>query len=370
MTMKILQLISSAGYFGAENVVIELSRELASLKIENIIGVFDNLHNSHCEIAQHARDNNLQVSIFKCRGKLDIGTIVNMAKYCKTNKVNIIHSHGYKSNIYGYVVSKIVRIPIVSTCHNWIAEDAKTKTYYALDKFLIPKIDKVVAVSEKIGEELLRIRVNKHKVSLIYNGIDTGSFNSNISNIRKEFNIDKSKTVIGTVARFTAEKGLNNLLEVASEVLQSYPDVIFLMVGDGPLRNELKEKSVALGINKKVIFTGLRYDIPSVYSSMDIFVLPSLKEGLPMSLLEAMAAKRPAIATCVGAVPSVIEDGKDGYLIEPNDNTSLKIAIINYLKDDKLRRTVALNAYNKVTREFSSSTMCTKYLDIYKEVSH
>lgn len=366
--MKILQLISSAGFFGAESVVLELSKELNSQNIENIIGVFENFQNPHAEIAQYAKENNLKATVFECNGKVDLKTLYDIKRFIKKNEIDIIHTHGYKSNIYGILIAKILKKPIISTCHNWISDDLKTKTYYRIDKFMLPKFNEIIAVSDEIENELLRNKVQKNKITLIFNGINISKFSNNNRDVKSEFNISNGTKIIGTIARFTPEKGLFNFLQAAKEISNSFPDVIFMFVGDGPLREDLAKKTVELGIREKVIFTGIRNDMPEVYNTIDIFVLPSLKEGLPMVLLEAMAAKKPVIATKVGAIPKVIEDKKEGILTSPDSVEELKDAITYLLKNKEFSEKLSKNAYDKVSREFSSKIMCERYLEIYKEV--
>lgn len=371
--MKILQLISSTGFFGAENVVLELSRELASRQIENIIGVFDNSHNPHCELIRHAQEIYLKTKVFKCDGRVDVRTLYDITRFVKRNQIDILHAHGYKSNIYGFIASKLSGKPIVSTCHNWIADDFKTKMYYVLDKGLLHNFDRVVAVSDDIRHELLGMKVESGKIFCIPNGISIGRYAANNNNgcykkLRQEFNISENAKIIGTVARFTPEKGLLNLLCAAKEISREFRSIFFMLVGDGPLRDYLKRETVRLGIEDKVIFTGIRSDMPQVYSVMDIFVLPSLKEGVPMVLLEAMAAKRPVIATQVGAVPKIVENGKNGLLVLPDDHSALKEAMMLLLKDTELTKRIALNGYLRVSNDFSSAKMCGRYMDIYNKV--
>ncbi len=360
--MKILQLISSAGFFGAENVVLELSRELGALNIENIIGVFENSQNPHIEIAENARKYGLKTEIFKCRGKADIKTIFSIKKFIKDNGIDIIHTHGYKSNFYGLIAAKLLKKPAVSTCHNWIPQ---YETYYRSDKYTLRFFNKVVGVSESVRNELLKNNVREDKISIIFNGVNINRFEECSNDLRDEFQIAKKVKVIGTVARFTEEKGLLNLVETAREISNTFENVRFMIVGDGPLRGELEKKSAELGIAGKVIFTGLRSDLPEVYSTFDIFVLPSLQEGLPMVLLEAMAAKKPIVATTVGAIPRVLTDRVDGLLVSPGDIDGLKAAIISLLRNEGLSNALAYSAYNKVKSEFSSGAMCARYVQIY-----
>lgn len=150
--------------------------------------------------------------------------------------------------------------------------------------------------------------------------------------------------------------------------MEQYPKVVLLIVGDGPLRNELQERVEDLGIRDKVIFTGMRSDTPELYSLMEFFILSSITEGLPVALLEAMASKKPVIATEVGAVPKVIQDGHSGLLVEPKDVEGLSKAIIDLLENPDQAAYLALNGYEEVTNEFSSQKMAERYVEVYKEV--
>jgi glycosyltransferase involved in cell wall biosynthesis len=147
-------------------------------------------------------------------------------------------------------------------------------------------------------------------------------------------------------------------------------DIKFLVIGDGPLRRALEEKSEELGIKKHVIFAGQRKDIPELLTAMDIFVLPSIKEGLPMALLEAMAAKRPVIATKVGAIPKVIENTEIGILIEPKDILGLRDAMMSLIDDPEKMGLLARRGFERVYTDFSSDEMSKHYLELYKEITN
>lgn len=377
--MKILQLISSAGFFGAENVVLELGIGLDSLNVRNTIGIFENSQNPHIEIAQRAGANSINIKLFPCNGRLDLRTVCEIKRFIEDNKIDVIHSHGSKTNVYGILVSKWLRKPVVTTCHGWIdnvivplpkSYFGRTiwKSYNKIDKLILPKFNKVVAVSENIEKELLRNNVERGKISIIFNGINIKKYHGYKKDVRNEFGISEKMKVIGVVARFTAEKGLFNLLKAARKVLEYSPSIIFLFVGDGPLRKDLEERCIALGIKEKVIFTGQRSDMPEIYSTMDIFVLPSFTEGLPLVLLEAMAAMRSIVATKVGAIPRVIEDRKEGMLIQPGNINELRDALLCLLKNDEYSKELSHNAFNRVVQEFSSQKMCSSYIEIYEEV--
>ena len=240
--MQILHLISSGGFFGAENMLIELSKELLNTTFSPIIGVFKNLHNPHLEVAEEAKRNNFSVEIFPCKSKLNIKTILSLRRFLKQQKIDIIHTHGYKSNLYALASSFGKKAALITTCHNWLGEDPKMKFYAKLDKFLLNRFHKIIAVSDSVKQEILDHNVFPNKVLIINNGINLSRFNNTIKTdeIRTEFGIDGDCKVIGTVGRLSQEKGFLVFLQAAKIILRQYPKTVFLIVGDGPLRKDLE----------------------------------------------------------------------------------------------------------------------------------
>lgn len=368
---RILYLISSKGFFGAENVVLQLAKESVTFGIKPFIGVFKNLKNPNVEVAQNAKKYNLPTEIFDCKGKFDVETIFKIRHYIKDNNVSIIHSHGYKSNFYGLLASINMDTKRIATCHNWLGDSPKMKFYKWLDKLLLNRFDKVVVVSDILKDEVLRSGIRKEKVEVIYNGIDIENFklknsDSQIGNseLRRELGIKEEEKVIGTVGRLTEEKGHIYLLKAAKKVIAEFPNIKFLIVGDGPLMKNLKFEVGSLKLENKVVFAGIRDDIPDMLGIMDVFVMPSLKEGMPMALLEAMAAGRPVIATNAGAIPKIIENDYSGILIEPKDEVKLSSTIIKLLKDKKQSKFLGKNAYEVVKSKFSAKKMAQSYIEI------
>lgn len=375
---NVLQLISSSGFYGADNVLIELSRELEKSTFRPFVGVFKNSQNPHLEIATVAAQHSLPVITFPCNGKLDLRTVITLRKYLKANAIDIVHTHGYKTNFYALAALVGKRMACVTTCHNWLGGDAKMKFYAALDKRLLNRFDRIVAVSDRVQEEILNHHIASEKALMINNGIDIKRFHTHTGKalIKQKLGIDPDAMVIGTVGRLSDEKGHVNLLEAAIHVIERYPKVVFLIVGDGPLRKQLEAKATEITdrISEKTgfshphfIFTGVRNDMPDIYSIMDIFTLPSFEEGLPMVILETMASKTPIISTRVGAIPSVLEDGRSGLFVTPGDVTGLAAAIVDLLENEEKRDTLSKNAWQRVEREFSSRKMAEKYIAVYED---
>jgi glycosyltransferase involved in cell wall biosynthesis len=366
--MKILHLISSRGLYGAERVALDLCKSLKRYGCESIIGVIRNSHNPHLEVADEARKNGIDTVIFPCKAQLDINLIFRIRKYASKNQINLMHCHGYKSNFYGLFASPR-NIPIVATNHNWLASHWRLRAYRRFDSLLVRYFTRIIAVSDGVRKEMLRYGVPKEKVRIIDNGIDLTRFADTISPevIREEFGIKKGVKVIGTVGNLGAEKGHVYLLQAAKGIVNNVESVKFFVVGDGPLRACLENEATQLGIRDNVIFTGFRTDIPNLLSTMDIFVLPSVIEGLPMVLLEAMAAKKAVVATRVGAIPKVVDNG-NGILVEPKDAAGLQKAIVSLLTNEEKRRKCASAGYETVRTRFSSERMSLEYIALYNEL--
>ena len=366
--VKILHLISSAGFFGAENVIIELAKELLSSNYDSIIGVFNNIHSVHTEIADAAKNYNLNVRLFTCNGPFDLKALSTIRHFIKENDIKIIHSHGYKSNFYALLATLYNKnLSSITTCHLWTGESLRDRIYEFLDKIMLNRFDRIVTVSDELMAQVATLRVSKGKVTTIYNGIDLNRFNGsvNIDEIRKKFNIPLHFKVIGTIGRLNEQKAQIFIIESASQILKVFPDTIFMIVGDGPLKQSLQEKVVAAKLENNFLFTGIYKNIPEILAAMDIFILPSLAEGLPMALLEAMAAKKPIIASKVGSIPQLIIPDETGLLIEPRDVPSLENSIIGLLNDKDKAGKLAENGYMTIVNKFSSKVMTRKYIDVY-----
>ncbi len=336
-----------------------------------IIGVIKNDHSPNVEIAEEADAKKIESVIFSCNGRLDVNLIFSLREFIERRRINILHCHGYKSNFYGLLASR-KNILLVATNHNWLKYNWKLKLYSLIDALLIRYFDKIVAVSERTKEEMLKYRISDQDIIIIDNGIGLGRFENVFSSKKSmmEFGFNDSQIIVGTIGTLNAEKGHIYLLRAIKEVVDQIKNVRFLIIGDGPMRKHLENNVISLDIQEYVVFTGYRRDVPELLSGMDIFILPSLKEGLPMVLLEAMAAGKPVIATKVGAIPKVITENENGILIEPEDVNSLYRAMIDLIYDSNKRDYLSRSGYERVRSNFASEKMCRDYLYLYNELNH
>lgn len=299
---------------------------------------------------------------------MGLNKVLCLINFIKKNKIDLIHAHGARVNFWGSIAALLTGIPIISTEHNIDLWRQDTFSFNMIDKFTF-FINKIrIGVSPAVCKMLYKQGINSDKIVCIENGIDVDRFNCKFNKIAKrdEFKVPIEAKIIGTIGRLTEQKGHIYLIESAAHFLNVFPSSIILIVGDGPLMETLKKQVKKLDIENKVIFAGHRDDIPEIMSIIDIFVLPSITEGLPLVLLEAMAAKKPIVASNVSGVPDVIKNGIEGLLI-PSKRPDLLAEKINYLiKNSKHAAKLAQAAFNKVSRKYDAKIMISRYEKIYK----
>ncbi|MFQ5686143.1 MAG: glycosyltransferase family 4 protein, partial [Candidatus Scalindua sp.] len=241
--------------------------------------------------------------------------------------------------------------------------------YYHFVEWLLSLItDRVICISDRVNRFANETQgIDPKRLLIIYNGIDNVCpvAKKDTYGLRKELDIPTDHSVICTIAHMEEHKGIKYLLESASLLLQSRSDVTFLLVGEGSLKDELKKLCVDLKIEKNVIFAGERSDILEILSLTDIFVLPSLREGLPLTILEAMACGKPVIATNVGGVHEVVKDKISGMLVFPRNPEALHSAMNELLEDREKMKKMGHNGKRVCNESFDSKTMIGKIEGLY-----
>jgi glycosyltransferase involved in cell wall biosynthesis len=364
--MKILQLISSTGLYGAEKVTLLLSRELQGQGQEVYLGLLADQQGKYRETKEAAKNWGLKVQVFPCSGRLDPRAILAIRGFLKREKIAVLHAHGYKANFYALAGSAGLKIKKLTTCHNWLGTSAKMNFYRRLDQKLLRFFDTIAVVAETLERQVKSSGVAEAKVKLVANGVELRAAAGNIKDLRAAWGLAEKNKVIGTVGRLSSEKGLDVLLAAAVAVSEKYPNLKIILVGDGPERENLRSLAAKNNLSDKVIFTGKQSNVRDWLELMDIFVLPSLDEGMPLALLEAMAAGRPVIASRVGAIGQIMADGRGGMLVTAGDGEALAKAILKLLDEPVAAGNLAKQGREIVSREFSAAKMADQYLRIYQ----
>lgn len=367
--MRICHLISSNNFFGAERVVVELSASLARQGIVLFVGLITG-NELLVEIFRDAiADLRVPVVPFNGQGSINGKTIKDIGKFLCKNRIDLVHCHGYKSNLYALLAKKIYSPETVlfATNHNWIGATFREKIYQKIDSITLRFYTKIIAVSENVKTHMESSGLGKKDITIIANGINVhdSDFETTISQARELLGLSMEDFVIGNLARFTPEKDQIALVKAISK-MQDLPRLKLVLVGDGPDLKGVQDLVVSLGVEEYVFFTGNRSDARKLFCAFDIFALVSTNEGLPMVLLEAMAAGVAVIATRVGAVLKVAIHGDNALLIPPSQQKELIEAIRVLYGDVKMRQRFAVRGRERVTQLFSGDAMAEKYLQEYK----
>lgn len=361
---KVLHLRCSGQLLGAERVILELSKELPQLGYESIIGVPVEASEGEPELVSVARAQGYQVVTFPISGAFDFSVLGRIKKYVSEQKISVVHAHGYREDLYALKCRGLA--PLVATNHLWKRTDFKLKLYAKLDAFLLRFFEHLIAVSKPVAEDMQKAGLKKCNISIVANGIDTSVYGSRSSGvaIRQQLQLRADAVVLGTLSSLTSEKGIDIALRAFALVQKNIENLSLLIIGDGPERKNLLKLAQESGISNRVIFAGRRADIPQVLSAIDLFLLPSHAEGLPMALLEAMASGCAVVATRVGDVPEVV-NAECGTLVEPGNPESFAQAIIEQLSDRILLQRRGESARKIVEQHFSSRAMAEHYAAIY-----
>lgn len=363
--VKVLQLISSGGYYGAENMLLNLCASQESAGCRNSLLLFYNVHVPNVEFYERARRRGISVRMVHCKGRADMNAVRQIQDYIQEDAIDLVHTHGYKADLYGYVAAKRAGKPLVATCHNWVGGTAALGIYNRLDRLVLKRFNAIAAVADAVRERLLASGIAPARIKTIANGVDVEAFERSQSVPAPEISGGK---IIGVVARLDLQKGFEFLFSAVRELSRSFPGIKVVISGEGPDRQAIEQMIERDGLRNSVVLAGQQSDMPGVYAAMDVFVLPSLNEGLPMTVLEAMAASRPVIATRVGAVPRVVRDGETGLLVNPGDAAALRDAIARLLTDPDLCQRMSTQAHDWVQRNFTSEVMARQYRTMYDQV--
>lgn len=366
---RVLQLRSSVGFFGAENVVLEIAKGLRQTDYRPFIGVFLSGSRNQTELAERAEEHDIDGVIFKSKPRWDRQAIANLRSFIQSNRIDIVHAHGYKADVYALAATRgLAGVHRIATCHPWTETtySALARFYTLIDKAFLSRFDRIVAVSEKLKGEILQQRISPERVSVIENGIDLHRFHVKKSraDLCREFGLPADRIIIGTIGRLVPEKGQHLLIEAAALLKDEFPTAYYLVIGDGQLLPALQQQAAQMNVTERFHFMGTSNRIPELLSVMDVFTLPSISEGLPMVILEAMAAKKPIIATNVGMISEVLMHGQAGIVISP-EAPALAAAIARLLRDSSEAQRLPACAYQRVFDDFSSEKMVRAYVKIY-----
>lgn len=296
----------------------------------------------------------------------------------RKRRFDIVHTHTSVGGLLGRVIAKLNGCPCVLwTIHGWafnypIGGSLRRKGFFYIEKFLDKFTDHYIAVSENMKDVGIRSCITSaDKITVIYHGVEIEYFSNemNYSNKLDELTIKKNYKIVGTVARLEPQKGVDDFIRAARMVKTNYPKVKFLIIGDGPLREELETMASELGMHGDFIFAGWRNDVAKYIQTMDIFCITSRWEAFGIVILEAMAMGKPIVATAVGGIPEIIENGYNGYLVDAGNPEAIANAVCKIISSENEMVKIIRRNKEKIEKMFDVKIMIKKYEEFYEKMA-
>lgn len=371
MTQKIrvLHTIRQGKIGGGETHVINLIEQLQEKHFESFLLAF-----TDGPMVEKMRARGIKTFVVETERPFDFTKWSQVENILIENKIDIVHAHGTRANSNSFYSARKCKIPLIYTVHGW--------SFHPDQSFLIKKI-RLFSESQLIKMSDLTICVSNNnlvdgrshfnidRAKVIRSGIDLEKYNFqlNMSDLRKEFHVDESFILVGYIVRMTKQKDPFTLIRAISLIPEEL-NIRFLVVGEGDLKDQTLALAKQLNVYHRLIFKDFREDVPALLKAIDIYCLPSLWEGLPIGLLEAMAMKKAVIATEIDGTKEVIEHMKNGILVPVSSPQTLADAIIMLASDSKLSNSLGENAFQTIKGDYDNGTMTKQIEDIYFSFSN
>jgi glycosyltransferase involved in cell wall biosynthesis len=361
--INLLLITPCFGYGGLEQVVLNLINELDRSKFNVSICT---LLEPHPEMLDLILKSGVKWNVINKKDGFDLSIPLKLANLIRKGKIDLINSHDVGATLYAVLASLLTsKKTIVHTDHS---EILGRKHLYLYSYIMRKRLHFCITVSENLRHYLINnIGVCEKIVKTIPNGIDLSKFSHIIENtdIRREFHINKNDLIIGSIGRLTKQKGYEYLLKAFNLLLKNKDNVKLVIAGDGEDRDELMHMAKELQVAERVIFAGHRKDIPNIIRSFDVFVLSSLWEGQPITIIEAMAAGVPIVVTDVGGNSEILGKGSYGLLVPPRDPVALARGIENLLNDSIMREKISTDAQMYAKNHLSHLAMVKEYEKVF-----
>lgn len=299
------------------------------------------------------------------------GIVLELYRLMKSKGVHVVRTHKYHANLYGRIAAWLAGVPVViASVHGNYRKDRRLNRR-AVNRLLLHATDRIVAVSDAIAGDIIKFdKVGPDKLLVFHNGVDTVRFSPDVDGrgLRASLSIGEGETVLTFIGRLVVNKGLSYLIEALAMLRGEMGGLRLLVVGDGSLRGELEGLARSSGMGGAVAFLGERRDIPEMLGATDVFVMPSIAEGLPNALLEAMAMARPIVATGVGGIPEVMEDGVSGLLVSARDAQGLASAIRAMVVDRESGARMGRAARGFIERNYGIKATARRWEELYRSL--
>jgi len=364
--IRVAHLVGSTGLYGAERWILALLRYLPRDRVQSTLINLVDQPGQTSDVVRLATSRGLPAIDFYTGGRFNPASISRLAGFVAENSYHILHSHGYKADFLALFTARRTGVKVISTPHGWSKEpDRRLALYEALDRFLLRFADHVCPLSPELRDGLRSAGVPPPKLRMLLNAVDIAEVDSVVPSAASR----PGESTLGYVGQLIKRKNIECLISAFRGLAADREDLRLTIVGDGPLSEELRRSVEGGSVGGRVSFTGYRIDRIGVLKTFDVFVLPSREEGIPRSLMEAMAAGIPIIASDIPGNRALIANGDTGLLFPPDDPKRLAVAILTLLEQAAHAKEMARRARAKVERHFSAERMANDYAALYAECS-
>ncbi len=359
--IKIAHMIDHLGAGGAQRVLSDLATRLPRAGFEITIV---NMRGPTALAEELGAAGVRVLSLGIPRRRLMVGKMLRSV--LRDINPEIVHTHLDFSNTFGARAAVLSGVPVVIRHdHTGHPRDRRYRARRELAERLIPGKTKIIAVSRDVRDFNVALGIDPGDISVIGNAVDPAKFSLDVDPADLGFGLDRPP-VVGFVGRFVSYKGIRYLVEAAGPIRESVPAVKFVLVGDGPLRSRVEARIHLAGLDDSFILTGLKPDPERYHRSFDVVAVPSIREPFGLCVIEAMAMARPVVASSVGGVRDIIEDGVNGFLVPPRDPAALAKAVIRLLRDAALAREIGEAAHRRARQDYSIESSIAKVIDLYR----
>lgn len=373
--MKILHFISGGDSGGAKTHVLTLLSNLRKLNIDaQLLCIMEGI------FTEEARELGIPVKIIRQSKRYDLSVISKISRYMNESGADLIHCHGARANYIYLMIKNRIKVPVITTLHSDYKLDFKDNwrkqmIYTPINSFALRRFKRVLTVTNAFKKMLIERGFKEERLNVIYNGLD---FNQRLETLPKQqffksINVpyDPEKKYVGIAARLYAVKGVDVFLKAANILASQTDNIDFIILGDGEMWDKCQAYLDENNLRNRVYMAGQITDpvvMNSFYQSVDVNTLTSYSESFPYALLEGARMKRATVATAVGGIPEMIEDGKSGFLVQSGDAQMLADRMRRLCEDEKLNRALGEGFYNRASTLFSVEKMAETHIDIYKRV--
>jgi glycosyltransferase involved in cell wall biosynthesis len=369
--IEVLHLIDTYRVGGPGKTIINSAKFIDPTRYRVHVGAWTNPRAGHNEFATAVAEAGIPFLDLRETRRLQPEHVLQIRRYLRDQNIRILHLHGYRTDLMGYLATRGLRgVRVLTTHHGWIRNTKKQEQVARFAQWLCRRFDAVQVVSAKLREELSPALLESGRAVVVHNGIVPADYRREGRGdaVRQSLSLAPDAIVLGTIGRFSPEKGCLDVLAAFRTIAAAVPRTHLVLIGEGPLADELHRQVAEAGLTSRVSFVPHQTHVQQYYEALDMLVSPSHTEGISNVILEAMTFGVPVVATAVGGTPEIIEDGRSGVLVPPREPAALASAVVRVLSDDDVRRHLAEGARRRIDEAFTFEARMRKEEALYENI--